>query len=221
MKIKAFILTVAIIFSSLALASCEKKVKDREYNEKEVIEAAKELIKKSEILNEIYYGYGIECDLSDMSNANGYYYPADLLSCEKFGISTVDDIKNLTRECFTDAQSNFMINNTLSAVKDSNGDIIYFARYYQEYNSLDMSEKKCIMVYSKYDPLLIDKVEYFYDTLRVDDVEGEIIIVSINVNVTNSDGNVQNKTIKINLLEEKNGFRIDSPTYVRNTQIKE
>ena len=221
MKIKAFLLAVALIFSSIGLISCKKEEKDREYNEQEVLSAAKDLIKKSELLNEIYYGYGIECDFNDMSNANGNYFPADILSCERFGITDVNDIKTLTRECFTEAQSNYMINNTLSPVKDGSGEIVHFARYYQEYNTLNLEEEKCIMVYSKYEPLLIDTVEYFYETVRVDDVEGEIIIVAINVSVTNSQGNVQNKTIKIELLEEKNGFRINSPTYARNTQIQE
>ena len=76
------------------------------------------------------------------------------------------------------------------------------------------------MVYSKYEILLKDTVEYLYDTVRVADVEGQIIIVEIDVRATNSDGDVQEKKIKINLLEEKDGFRIDSPTYARNTNIK-
>ena len=224
MKIKAFILTVAIIFSAFTLASCEKKVKDREYNEQEVIAAAKELIKKSEKLNEIYYGHGIECDTSDENNANGYYYPADILSCEKFGIHTINELKAFTRECFTVTQSDLMINNTLSPIRDTNGDIIHFARYYQEYNTLDTSEEKCIMVYSEYEPLLTDKVEYLYDTVRVHDVEGEIITVAIDVKVEKVDNGVLQRlqmatTIYVNLLEESNGFRIDSPTYVKfNTQ---
>ena len=128
--------------------------------------------------------------------------------------------RKLTRECFTEAQSNLMINTVLSSIRDDEGDITYFARYYQEYDSLNTSEEKCIMVYSKYEPFLIDTVEYLYDTVKISDVEGEIITVEIDVNVTNSKGSVQKKTLKINLLEEKDGFRIDSPTYARNSEIK-
>ena len=221
MKIKAFLLTIVVILSTISIFSCGKKDIDRDYNETEVITSAKDLIKKSALLNEIYYGHGIECDTGDVSNANGYYFPADILSLNKFGVQTLEDIKKLTRECFTEAQSNFMINTVLSSIRDDDGEITYFARYYQEYDSLNTSEEKCIMVYSKYEPFLIDTVEYLYDTVKISDVEGEIITVEIDVNVTNSKGSVQKKTLKINLLEEKEGFRIDSPTYARNSEIQE
>ena len=201
--------------------SCKKKVKDREYNEAEVLAAAVDLIKKSEKLNEIYYGYGIEYDIGDTSNANGYYYPADLMSLDKFGVTNVDGIKRLTRECFTTRQSDYMINTVLSPIRDSNGDIVYFARYYQEYETLNENVEKCVMVYSKYEPFLVDTVVYLYDTVRVVDVDGEIIKVEIGAIATSPDGNVQEKKIVIDFLEEANGFRIDSPTYVRNTQIQE
>lgn len=222
MKIKVFLLTLVVIFSVFCVNSCKKEeVKDREYNEAEVIEAAKNLIKKSEKINDIFYGSGIACDFSDTNNANGNYYPAEILSCEKFGVNNVEDIKRLTKECFTKSQSEYMIKNTLGSITDSNGDVIYFARYYQEYDSLNRNEEKCIMVYSKYEPFLIDTVEYLYDTLKVFDVEGEIITVEIEVKVTSKSGNVQQKKIKVNLLEEENGFRLDSPTYARNNQIQE
>ena len=221
MKIKAFLLTLVVIFSAFSLNSCKEKVKDREYNESEVLEAARTLIKKSETLNKIYYGHGIEYDISDTSNANGYYYPADLMSLDKYGVTNVEDIKRLTRECFTTGQSDYMINTVLSSIRDSSGDVIYFARYYQEYETLNENVEKCVMVYSKYDVLLVDTVEYLYDTLRVVDVEGEIIKVQIEVKATNPQGSTQIKKVVINLLEEDNGFRIDSPTYVRNTEIQE
>lgn len=222
MKIKAFLLTIVVIFSIFTFNSCEKnkKEKDREYDESTVLTVAQELIKKSEKLNDIYYGYGIEADMADISNANGNYFPADILSCEKFGIRNVSEIKKLTRECFTEAQSNLMINTVLNSTKDTSGEIINFARYYQEYDSLNPGEEKCIMVYTKYKPFLTDKVEYLYDTLRVDGVEGQIIVVEIEVKATNPEGNVQNKKLKINLLEEKDGFRLDSPTYARYNQYQ-
>ena len=221
MKIKAFLLTLVVIFSAFSLNSCKEKVKDREYNESEVLEAARTLIKKSETLNEIYYGHGIEYDIGDTSNANGYYYPADLMSLDKYGVTNVEDIKRLTRECSTTGQSDYMINTVLSSIRDSNGDVIYFARYYQEYETLNENVEKCVMVYSKYEVLLVDTVEYLYDTLRVVDVEGEIIKVQLEVKAISPQGSIQTKKVVVNLLEEDNGFRIDSPTYVRNTEIQE
>ena len=98
MKIKAFLLTIVVIFSVFGTNSCKKEVKDRDYDEAQVLAAAKDLIQKSEKLNDIYYGYGIEADTGDINNANGYYYPADVLSLEKFGVETVNDIKGDNHE---------------------------------------------------------------------------------------------------------------------------
>lgn len=222
MKTKAFLLTIVVIFSVFTINSCKKEPKNREYDEAEVVVAAKDLIKKSEILNEIYYGHGIECDLTDVSNANGNYYPADLLSTKKFGVETIEDIKALTRECFTQSLSNLMISTVLMPITDDDGNIIKLARYYQEYDALDTTLEKCIMVNSEYsseDKILFkDDVEYFYDTVRVSHAEGEKIIVKIDVKVTNSSGNVKEDVLEVELLEEKNGFRLDTFTFINNFQ---
>lgn len=219
MKIKSLLITIVVIFSVFTISACKKdKKENRDYDEAEVIAAAKELIKKSEAVNEIYYGYGIEGDTSDVNNSDGNYFPADILSTEKFGVETVEDIKTLTRECYTSAYSEVLINTVLFPTKDESGSIIDFARYYQKYDTLDTSKPLCIMVYSKYDRIwLTDKIEYLYDTVRVSGVDGEIIKVSITVNVTNSEGHTETKDIEIDILEEKNGFRLDEPTYVRHS----
>ena len=225
MKIKAFLLTIVVIFSVFCTVSCKNKdtdkKKDREYNEQEVLNSAVDLIKKSEVLNEIYYGHGIECDTGDINNSSGYYFPADILSLNKFGIEKFDDIKTLTRACFTEAQSDLMINTVLNSVKDTSGNIINLARYYPAYDTLNPSVETCIMVYSKYNVLLKDEVEYLYDTVRVSDVDGDTIYVEIDVKVKNSKGSIQEKTLKIGLIEENNGFRIDTPTYARNSNFEE
>ena len=57
MRNKALLLTIVVI---IALFSCVSCGNNRDYDEIEVIEAAKDLIKKSEKLNDIYYGYGIQ-----------------------------------------------------------------------------------------------------------------------------------------------------------------
>ena len=84
MKNKAFLLTIVVIMSLLLCVSCGN---DRDYDAAEVIGAAKELIKKSEKLNDIYYGYGIQYEKNE-SEANGSYYPADYTSLSKFGVNT-------------------------------------------------------------------------------------------------------------------------------------
>ena len=161
MKNKLFLLTLVVIFSLFLCISCST---DREYNEEDVLSSAENLIKKSEVVNEIYYGHGIEY-YKDESTANGAYYQADFLSLRRFGVENINDIKKMTTECFTENLSNSMINNTLSSIQDEDG-IQTFSRYYQKYSALDNTEE-CIMVYKDAIVYLTDKVTYDYSTLRV------------------------------------------------------
>ena len=209
MKNKAFLLTIVVILNLFLCISCSK---NREYDETEVITAAAELIKKSERLNDIYYGRGIEYSKNE-SEGNGVYYPADFLSLERLGIKTVNDIKNLTAECFTKEYAALVINTKLSQVYDEDG-IQEYSRYYQKYNALDNSEEY-IMVYKNATVYLTDTVLYDYSSLRVSRVKGDEVFVSISVTVSTDDGKVQTKDIEISLLEEENGWRINSPTYAR------
>ena len=207
------LLTLVVMISLSSFTGCKR---DREYNEAEVIAAAKLLIEKSTKVNDIFYGKGIAI-IDDKSYANGSYYMADPLAVAEYGIETVEDMKELARECFTVAYSNLLINTVLSSVSDDSG-IQGLARYYQKVSSLD-DTPECIMVLNddgKY--LLKDKITYNYDSLKVLRSEGEYVIISVYVDVENPDGKTQNKEIEIKLLEENGVWKIDTPTYARYTE---
>lgn len=205
----SILLTIVVIIGLILLISHPK---NRKYDENEVITAATDLIKKSEKLNDIYYGRGIEYS-KDESLANGSYYPADYASANGFGIKTVNDIKNLTLECFTKEYSALIINTKLSSVSDDDG-IQGYARYYQKFNALDNSEE-CIMVHKDAVIYLTDTVIYDYSSLSVSRVKGEEVFVNISATVITEDGKTQTQQIEFSLLEEENGWRINSPTYAK------
>lgn len=209
MKNKLFLLTIVVIISLFFCVSCGK---DRKYNEDEVIKAAEELIKKSEMLNDIYYGKGIDY-IKDESTADGAYYEADYISLNRFGVENINDIKNMTYECFTKNLSSSMINTILTSVSDDDG-IQRYSRYYQKYNALDNKEE-CIMVYKDAIVYLTDDVVYDYSSIRVSRVEKEEVFVKISVSVTDKEKRTQTKEIEISLLEESDGWRINSPTYTK------
>ena len=187
--------------------------KNRKYDEQEVVSAAKELILKSEVLNDIYYGEGILYEKND-SEANGYYYPADSVSLKKFGVNNIEDIKTLTKECYTVSLSNNIISTKLSSVSDEDG-ILSYARYYQKYDALDKEKEECIMVYINAPVYLTDTVVYDYDSICVSGVKGEEVFVTVKVTVTTKDGKKQTQDLKVGLLEESNGWRLNSPTYAK------
>ena len=213
MRKVAFLLTIVVIFSVFTMTGCTEE--NREYNEDEVRAAALILIPKSELLNEMYWGYGISFD-DNKSEANGKYYKANFLSAQAFGVETVEDMKTLTRECFSESYANLIINTKLSAVQDEDGNMIAHSRYYQKYNAIDGSEEyreECIMVDSEAEVLLDDEISYDYNSLTVSHSVKESVIVKITVTVTESEGKSQTKELEISLVEEKDGWRIDSPTY--------
>jgi hypothetical protein len=209
MKIKVFLTTLVVIISLLFNVGCEK---NREYNEEEVLFYAEKLISDSVLLNEIYYGEGIPFN-KDESLAEGYYYPASSEYLSGIGLRTVDDIKSKTRLCYSSSMADGIINTKLNSVMAEDG-IVSYARYYQKYSALDGKEE-CIMVYKESPLYLIDKVEYDFDSLAVSEVKGEIIYVTLNAKVTKEEKGSQVRALRVALIEQTNGWRLDSPTYMR------
>ena len=205
-KIISLLLLMALLCS---LISCGEE--NREYDENEVKLAAEELIRSSAELNSIFWGEGIGY-IADASNSVGYYYPADIFSLYSYGIETIDDLKEKTQKVFSVAYSQNIFSTVLSSLTD--GDEIYaFARYYQKFSDAENKEPECIMVYSKALVLLKDEVSYNFDTLEVIGSKKEIVYVTLTVEVRR-DENTQMRTLKVGLIEEDNGWRIDTPTYM-------
>lgn len=212
---KALLLLLILIIGTSILLSCgteeEGGAKNREYDEKTVAAAAEELIKSSELLNELFWGEGIKYN-PDPKYANGYYYMADYFSLDKFGVETVSDIENLTRGVFSEDFSNYIFSSTVFApAYDADGNITLFARYSQKETD---GVNEYIMVYSKWEPFLYDDVEYDYESIKVIRSEGEKVIVEISCTVTDSESkNTKEQTVSVKLIEESGGWRLDSPTY--------
>lgn len=214
MKNRVILLTLVFIFALFCMMGCEK---DRDYDEAEVVAAVKKLLPISEKVNEIYYGEGILYDMS-LSEADGAYHKADEYSLKEFGVKNITDIKNLTLSCYSKELGNGIIQTKLSSISDEDGIKIY-VRYYQKYSALDDSEE-CIMVYKNADVFLTDTVVYDYNSIRVKDVEGEILIVEVDAEVTNDEGKTQSTTLTVRLIEEEDGWRFDSPTYLKYADDK-
>ena len=205
-RIVCLILLLVTTFS--LLTSCTK---NRKYDEEEVKAAARELIKKSENLNEIFWGEGLDYT-DDKNNANGYYYEASFSSLQKYGFSTIKELEDMTRATFSNEYSNIILSTTVSSIVDEDG-LQILARYYQKYEDLEGTVPQCIMVYSIANVLLRDKVEYDYESIEVTGSKKETVYVNINCTVTTNDGKKQDKVLNIGLIEEANGWRLDTPTY--------
>lgn len=202
---------VAIVLIALTLVmlnfttSCNRK-----YDEAEVVKEAEKLMKQAEMLNNVYFGSGIS--YVDSEENNGYYRQAKYEHLNSLGFKTIDELKALTDSTFTVNYRESIYSTMLSSLSDGTH-LVQAARYYQAYDE-ETGAPTHIMVYSLYKPLMTDTSVYHYDTLRVTGVKKETVFVSIDVTVTNSNGESQRTEVVIHLIEEDNGWRIDNPTYV-------
>ena len=197
---KKVISVILILAALLCLVSCGEK--NRKYDEAEVLYAAERLIRRSKTLNGLYWGEGIKY-YEDASLSNGAYYPADPEHLLTLGIDTVEDLKRLTRETFSAAYSDNIFKSKLSSMRED--EYFGYARYYQGIDT--------IMVYSEATSFLDDEVDYLYDTLAVTGSRGEVVFVRLSVEI--SDGaNKQIRELEVGLVEEEDGWKIDTPTYM-------
>ena len=201
------LLSLIMIFSLLTLlVSC-----DRKYEEAVVKEEAEKLIRASENLNEVFWGRGIDY-IEDTNTASGNYREASYTALKKFGFTTIAGLEELTRATFSESYADSILKTTIASISDEDG-IQILARYYQKYTDETYTETECIMVYTAAKPLLVDKVEYFYDSIKVTHSKKETVFVEIDCKVVSDDGKTQTKTLEIGLIEEENGWRIATPTY--------
>ena len=190
-----------------------EEVVNREYNEEEVIAAARDLIEKSVLLSEIYFGDGIPYidDENDTSN----YRPADTAYLETIGVKYIEDLKNLTRGVFSRGESEFLFSRFLDRL-DSD-EFVGLAHYIASYEGEgDEKTETGILVYKNREKnALVRKEEsttHDYNTISVIGSEGERVKISIISTVMCDDGKSCQLTNEIYLIEQEDGWRLDSQT---------
>lgn len=189
------ILIISTVFTSLV--SCG----DRDYDEAEVKAAAETLIRKSAILEDILFGEGLDHHIEGTLSYQIVSEDDIKRKSEAMGesFSTVDELKVILSKVYTVGYKNDLLSGILS------GDVNQYTRYYQN------GEKMMKLV--TYDVKKKDEIEYHYDTLKVKDVEGEKITVSLDITITTDDGKSQRITIDVDMIEEPDGWKLDTPTY--------
>lgn len=195
---------ILVSVSLLSLFSCEK---DRKYDEAEVISATRELLLASVPINEIYYGKGLDYKADGES---GIYKAATVEGLEKYGVSTVEDIKTKTLEVFSDSIAETMFSSVFSSISDD-GVIVYYSRYYQAYDEKNNPTE--IMVNSKHEYFLTGSISYDLESVTVLDVEGEVIKLGVSADVSSKSGKVKTMSLTVRIIEEADGWRLKSPSY--------
>ena len=201
-----FTLILAMVVPVLSFTSCNRK-----YDEGEVIAAATDLLKKSEVLNVVLFGEGIA---AGGTNQSGAYREADFLHLNQLGFTTIAELENMIRETFSAEYSAYAISTVLSPIK-VDGVMYSNSRYYQLYaDEITKTDPVCIMVHTEYDYIFTDSVVYDYDSIKVKDVKKKTLYISVMATVTNRNGESQDTEVVFELIEENNGWRINSGTFV-------
>ncbi len=209
LAVAALLLIGLIVWIIIANLNKEDKVDNREYDKAEVEAAAIQLLEESKLLNEIYWGKGIPYE-HDESHSSGSYYPANDIYLESIGIETIDDLKALTEKTYSKDMCTRIYTSILSSVYSDTG-AVSLARYEQVYNG-DIPDY--IRVYTEAKCWFEDTVEYHSEVEALYS-EGDVVYVQILAIVTNPEGKVMNKNLTIGLIEEEDGWRLNTPTYVK------
>ena len=196
-KIFTFLLALTLLFS-FSLTSCG-----------EVIAASRELLLKSIEVNKVFYGEGLILD-EDTNFSNGSYYPAYELQFENLSFNDIEGLKKLTESVYTKDLSELIFSTKLSSVEDENY-VISLARYYQR----DDDFIRCIMIYKDAEVLYTNEVDYIYDSIKVIGADGEYIKITVDTVLTDKDGSSETVNIELKLLEEENGFRLDTLSFTQ------
>ena len=206
---KRIISLILILTTLFTVTSCGGDG-DRDYDETEVVAAARNLIYRAAKLNDILWGEGFYY-IEDSEYAIGSYAPAD-------PYAEYTSLEKLIEDCSKTFSSSYMkiIENTVFSSAFGETGVESYARYYQE------SSTDPIMVNKQYSRLLTAKNEFLYSTLEAVRSEGERVIVKITVKITYEekdplgaiiDTKTQQREREIELIEDASGWRIDSPCY--------
>ena len=191
------------------------EVSNREYDEAEVSLAAKALLEKSILINEIFWYDGIPTTDNTEGITLKSYKRADKDYLESKGITVFEDIKNLTRGVFSESKSEDVFRLFLAGSNDSSftGVSYYIPEYLINTETGEREEVGILVSEKRAEDKLVkigEKTEYDYSSIKVICSEGQRVKIEVICTVTTSDGKTQTTKENMYLIEESDGWKLDS-----------
>ena len=212
-NVKTLLAVFLVVFSAF-LFSCketEPEIPPREYVESEVIENAEALLIGSQDINCILWGVGI---LPNPEEENtGVYAECSVEEKERYGIQSVDDIRTLCQKIYSEAMCQTVENTILGTVRDENESIVSLVRYYDKTDS--ETQTVSLMVRTDFHVYFEKPVTYHTQTLKIKEVKGEVIYLTVDVTLYDEENLPHDKTLTFSVIEEADGWRLHSPTYMK------
>jgi hypothetical protein len=189
MKLKRIISIILLAILCLSLFGCSIN-----QNSKKAIAAKtilNNLVLKSYELNVIFYGEGLQHHEVE----DGELY-APVISSEKY--KTKKELESAAAEIFSEDYTKSIIDTAFIGNQGGISGTVNFARYIESYD--------CLTARVDYKPIKI--AEYDFSTTEITKISNKFIQGKIMT--TNFD---KNEYVEITLINEENGWRIDSATY--------
>lgn len=216
-KLLSFALALALLCLPFSFAGCAP------IDTTGLLEAAPDLIARSALLNEIFFGEGIP--FNEEGEAQGVFYPADKTWLAEHGIKTVSDLAEMTKGVFSQAYAALILGSGVSGFPADGGAYIY-PRYASSQPENLRDENETILVSSTNEFLRdpVGRSTYDYNTLKIVGTERSYAVLSLSVTtvsllphderVEGADNTVtETVTMEIKFVYEGGAWRIDSPTY--------
>ena len=191
------------------------EISNREYDEAEVSLAARELLEKSKLINDIFFYDGIPLDENQDGITMKSYQRADMTYLESKGIKCFEDLKSLTRGVFSESRSEYLFKIFLSGGTDESftGIAHYIPEYLVDEESGEKEEVGILVSKKRAEDSFVrigERTEYDYDSIKVIASEGEKVKIQVKCTVTTVDGKTQSGTEDMYLIEEEDGWRLDT-----------
>lgn len=181
--------------------------------EEELIGIAEELLERSVLLNEIYFGDGIP--YLDGSDDSSKYREADAEYLENIGIVYLDDLKKLTRGTFSDIMCEEIFSLFLTGASENgySEPAHYIADRAMDEESGEYEELG-ILVYTERSRSVLVRVgehtSFDYTTIRVVGKEGGRVKIQLTATVSVEGLEAQSRTKTVYIIKEADGWRLDS-----------
>lgn len=183
---KITLLTILITLTVFSIVGC------KEVDDKTAISIANSLIKQSYELNVIYFGEGL--DKQETDDDSDLYVPVAGSS----NYTSYLALANRTREIFSEAYSNSIISLAFNGESGAIGSEAIYARYIEFEGYLSVRRD-------------IEGIEIAkYDFTTTELVKNSSRFIIVKVKAINTD---KPEYVEITLINEDNGWRIDSATY--------
>ena len=194
---RIFAISMSIILIALLAVSM---VGCKGPEEEEAKAIVKDLVSRSVVLNEIYFGKkGME--YRDTGNPNDIYMP--VLETEKFVLKS--KLVEETRAVFTLTEANSIIDMAFNGVQSEINQNSVLARY------MVLADDDWLYINKKYEYPFECLTQYNYDTINITYSSSKFIEATIE-GIREENGEIKTVLVEVELALEENGWRLYSST---------